>query len=265
MDSTFATQLKATTWDSFSAQALADRCGVRHLELLMETDSTQDVAHTLAESGAPGGTLVLAESQRAGRGRQGRSWRSEPGIGVWCTLIERPATTSALDVLSLRVGLYCADALDVFAGARIGVKWPNDLVVLSEAGNHALGKLGGILVETRWAGSNLAWIAIGVGINVVAPVGVPGAAGLTRAVRRVNVLEAIVGAVRSAASTHGPFSDGELAQYRARDVLAGRRITAPAEGVVSGITAAGTLIVDTARGREEFRAGTVRLETGDFA
>jgi len=242
----------AATWDGLSAEALAQRCAVPRVELLSETESTQDVAHALAEAGAPAGTTVLADAQSAGRGRMGRVWMSQPGMGVWCTVLERPRQTDALDLLSLRIGLNAAEALDGFAGEGVGVKWPNDLILRA-------GKLGGILVEARWSGSTLAWVAIGVGVNVVAHPGVPGAVGLTPDARRSAVLVAIVRAVRSAAAAEGRFTIAELARFRARDVLAGRRIVSPAAGKVMGITATGSLVVETVRGSEQFRAGTIQL------
>ena len=74
-----------------------------------------------AAEGAPAGTLVVADAQTAGRGRSGRTWTSERGAGVWLTLIERPRDVDALDVLSLRVGLALAPALDrVRRRARFG-------------------------------------------------------------------------------------------------------------------------------------------------
>ena len=146
-------------WDGLSAEDLARRCGVPRVKLLRETDSTLDVAHALASQGAPEGTLVVADYQTAGRGRFGRVWSSRPGLGVWCTVIERPNDPEALDVLSIRVGLRAAQALDALAGERVGVKWPNDLVL-------AAGKVGGILSEARWTGASLAWVAVGVGVGV---------------------------------------------------------------------------------------------------
>lgn len=257
------------TWDGCTADELARRCGVPRIELLAETGSTQDVVHAFAEEGAPAGTTVVADAQRAGRGRRGRSWMSEPGRGVWCTVLERPEHPNAMEVLSLRIGLEIAEALDVFAGARVGVKWPNDLmlplsvpsdaVIPSDARDLQFGKLGGILVEARWSGSSLLWVAIGVGVNVVAPPDVRGAVGLTPDARRTAVLVAIVRAVRSAGSADGPLSTEELRRYRARDVLVGRRIVSPAAGTVTGITATGALVVETARGSEHVRAGTIQL------
>jgi BirA family transcriptional regulator, biotin operon repressor / biotin---[acetyl-CoA-carboxylase] ligase len=240
------------SWDGLSAEDLARRCGVPKVMLLGETDSTLDIAHILASRGAPEGTVVLADYQRAGRGRMGRVWTSAPGLGVWCTVIERPRDPKALDVLSIRVGLRAADALDAFAGERVGLKWPNDLIL-------AGGKVGGILSEARWTGASVAWVAVGVGINVVRPPAVPTAAGLRAGVRRVDVLAAVVGAISSAGAAEGELSAAELERYGARDTLKGRRIVSPAVGSVAGITSSGALVVETMRGSEEHRAGTIRL------
>jgi BirA family transcriptional regulator, biotin operon repressor / biotin---[acetyl-CoA-carboxylase] ligase len=241
-----------STWDGHTAGALAHRCAVPHLELFAETESTLDVAHVLAEDGAPSGTVILAEHQRAGRGRLGRTWTSHSGRGVWCTVIERPRDPSALDVLSIRVGLRAAEGLDSFAAERVGVKWPNDLVLPA-------GKLGGILTEARWTGASLGWVAVGVGINVVPPPDVRTAAGLRIGVDRADVLAAVVGAVRAACAAEGALTPDEMRRYQARDVLAGRRIESPARGTVTGIDASGALLIDTERGAESHRAGTVRF------
>lgn len=240
-------------WNGYTAGALAHRCAVPHLELLSETDSTLDVAHALADGDAPAGTVVVADSQRAGRGQHGRSWSSHPGRGVWCTVIERPRgeDAKAFGVLSIRVGLRAAEALDALAGERVGVKWPNDLTLRR-------GKLGGILTEARWIGSSLAWVAVGVGINVVPPPDVSTAAGLRPGASRVEVLEAVVRAVRSAGAAEGELTDAELERYRVRDALVGRRIVSPGIGTVTGISAVGALLVEGAAGTEEHHAGTIR-------
>jgi len=256
------------TWDGHSAESLAMRCGVPRLVLLAEAESTLDVAHQLAEDGSPSGTVVLADYQTAGRGRFGRSWISEPGQGVWVTVLEHPRDAKAVDVLSLRVGLRCAEALDVLAGERVRVKWPNDLVLRRTGGggvDGAVGKLGGILIEARWiagGGGDVgtpAWAAIGVGINVVAPQNVELAVGLRPDVTRVAVLSAVVRAVRDAACCDGLLSAYEVARFANRDVLVGRRIVAPGDGVVAGVDPTGALVVATAHGTERHRTGTVRL------
>lgn len=148
------------------APTLAAECGLVRLEHHALVGSTMDEAHRLAQGGAEAGTLVLADAQDGGRGRGGRQWASEPGAGIWMTLIERPRDQRALDVLALRTGLALADALQPFCDGRITLKWPNDLFL-------GAGKLAGILIEARWRESLPEWVAIGVGVNRRVPTAVP--------------------------------------------------------------------------------------------
>lgn len=214
-----------------------------------------DVAHARARLGAPAGTLVLADRQTAGRGRGGRSWASHAGAGIWMTLLERPADPAALEVLSLRLGLRAANALDAFADAPVQLKWPNDLHVAGR-------KLAGILVEARWRDARPEWVAIGFGLNVVAPAGVPSGTGLRDGTRRLDVLEVLVPALREAAAARGPLGPEELAAWAARDLARGRRCSAPAHGVVRGITPAGELVVAAEQGDVALRGGSLVLEEG---
>lgn len=237
-------------YEGQSEHALAERLGLPRVVTFDEIDSTLDVAHEVAEQGAPAGTLIVADMQRAGRGRMGRSWASPSGQGVWSTMIERVADANALDVLSVRVGLGLAEQLDAIAGEVVRVKWPNDLLL-------ARGKLGGILCETRWAGQAPSWVAIGVGVNVVPPEGIEGATGLPAGTSRLAVLEAIARAVRAAAAAGGHLTDAEQSRYSARDALHGVRIASPAAGVAVGIDATGALLVRTATSTEAHRTGTV--------
>ncbi|HYC49869.1 MAG TPA: biotin--[acetyl-CoA-carboxylase] ligase [Gemmatimonadaceae bacterium] len=239
------------TWDGASATELAKTLDIARLELRDEVESTQDIAHALAEQGAPHGTLVLADAQRAGRGRMGRTWSSEPGAGVWCTFVARPTDLRALDVLSIRLGLSIGEALDALtAPRRIQLKWPNDLLLGD-------GKLGGILTEARWSGTTLSWVAIGMGINVRPP-DVPLGAGLGDGVQRRDVLGAVVDAAAQATSAKGWLTADERTRYRSRDALLGRRITEPGRGVVAGIAESGALRVETGQGVTEYRAGTIK-------
>lgn len=212
-----------------------------------------DIAHRLAADGAPGGTVALADQQTAGRGRGGKSWASAPGAGVWLTLIERPADTSGLDVLSLRAGLAAAEALDRFAPEPIRLKWPNDLYLDQ-------GKLGGILMEARWRERAVEWVAIGVGINVRQPENVPGASSLEPGTARLDVLAELVPALRRAAAATGPLGAEELEEFNARDMARGRMCTEPALGRVAGITRNGELLVALADTVAPFRSGSLVLE-----
>jgi len=120
--------------------------------------STMDALHELAQAGAAAGTAVVAEEQGAGRGSRGRAWSSPPG-GLWLSVLARPASTG-LEVLSLRAGLAVAVLLDrLGAAGRVELKWPNDLMLDDR-------KVGGILCEARWQGGTLAWVAVGLGLNV---------------------------------------------------------------------------------------------------
>jgi BirA family transcriptional regulator, biotin operon repressor / biotin---[acetyl-CoA-carboxylase] ligase len=242
----------AYRYDGCDAAALARLLDVPRVELRAELDSTMDVAHELAAAGAPAGTIVLADSQRAGRGRAGRAWSSPPGSGIWLTLLERPRDASALEVLSLRLGLRAAGVLDRFAGQTVGLKWPNDLYL-------GWKKLGGILAEARWREGRPEWVAAGIGVNVVAPADVPAATGLTTPTRRLDVLSELVPALRAAAAARGPLTDEEVRRFAARDVAAGRRCLQPAIGEVRGISAAGELLVASGSGIASFRGGSLLL------
>jgi BirA family transcriptional regulator, biotin operon repressor / biotin---[acetyl-CoA-carboxylase] ligase len=232
---------------------IAARCGVPRIVLFDEVTSTLDVAHPLARDGAPEGTLILAERQTAGRGRSGRAWASEEGAGIWSTLIARPADDAALDVLSLRVGLAMARALEAFTNDEIRVKWPNDLMLDG-------GKLGGILIESRWRDERVDWVTIGIGINCRIPREVPHARALREGVDRVNVLAAYVPAVRAAAAAHGALTAPELHEFERRDWAVGRRCASPVRGIVRGIDARGALLVHTSAGEVAARTGSLILE-----
>lgn len=212
-----------------------------------------DVAHRLAADGAAAGTLVIANEQTAGRGRGGKTWQSSPEAGLWLTLIERPADTSGLDVLSIRVGLAAAESLDRFAAEPIRLKWPNDLFL-------DRGKLAGILVEARWREQSVEWIAIGMGINVQPPEGVESAAGLEPGTARVDVLGELIPAVRSAAGATGPLDAAELEEFNARDLARGKACLEPALGRVAGISPTGELLVTLADTVAPFRSGSLVLE-----
>jgi BirA family transcriptional regulator, biotin operon repressor / biotin---[acetyl-CoA-carboxylase] ligase len=239
-------------YDGFTGAELASALALPAVDLHAEIGSTLDVAHALADQGAPAGTLVLAESQTAGRGRQGRAWSSEPGRGIWLTLVERPATAEAVEVLSLRLALAAARVLDRFATELIGLKWPNDLYV-------GAGKLAGILIEARWREGRLDWLAIGLGVNVRRPHGAVNAAWLRDGVSRTEVLARLVPALREATRVHGALDDAELGEYAGRDMARGRRCLQPAEGWVAGLDASGAVLIDTGTTIVRARAGSLVL------
>jgi BirA family transcriptional regulator, biotin operon repressor / biotin---[acetyl-CoA-carboxylase] ligase len=221
-------------YDGHSGAQLEVLLALPRVDVHASVTSTLDVAHVIASSVAPG-TLVLADEQTAGRGTQGRRWTSRAGDGIWLALIERPADAAALDVLSIRCGLYAAEALDALATNPIGVKWPNDLYVGGR-------KLAGVLIETRWRGSSAEWVAIGFGLNVRTPP-LDTATGLDDGCSRLDALVRLVPALRRAASASGYLTENELARWSLRDVSRGRQLSAPSRGRVEGVASSGELLV----------------------
>ncbi|MEO7997831.1 MAG: biotin--[acetyl-CoA-carboxylase] ligase [Gemmatimonadaceae bacterium] len=218
---------------------------------LASVTSTMDEAHARASLGAPAGTLIVADHQSAGRGRGGNVWESEVGQGVWCTLIERPTDAAAVDVLSIRLGLAIAKAIEPFAEGSISLKWPNDLYVGS-------GKLAGILVEARWREGALDWVAIGIGVNLTLPTNNSGAAALASVTTRNQVLLEMIPAVRAVAQYHGILSHHEQDEWMARDLSVNRTVTAPIAGVVRGLERNGALRVEDEAGVvHELRTGSL--------
>jgi BirA family transcriptional regulator, biotin operon repressor / biotin---[acetyl-CoA-carboxylase] ligase len=220
--------------------------------------STMDVIHQLAEDGAEAGTIVVAGEQLEGRGSRGRTWHSPPG-GLWLSTLFRPPATGAIEVMSLRVGMAVADALEPLVSLPIQVKWPNDLML----GDR---KLGGILCEARWQGGTLGWVAIGVGVNVRNPVpdGLSQAAiSLAQVHREITVEDTvapIVAALRKVDLRAERLSPVELDRFAERDWLSGREIGAPVRGRVSGLGEDGALLVQTADQAEiPLRSGSIEL------
>lgn len=257
-------QLAASSEQLAASASTGRYCGLSQAEIVEATgaprallfgdvSSTMDVAHEAAANGAPSGTIVLAERQLQGRGRGGNAWRSEPASGVWLTLIERPREAVPVELMSIRAGLALAAALDRFATAPIGLKWPNDLYVHGR-------KLGGILLEARWRDARAEWVALGVGINVTPPADMPEAAGLRDGVTPVEVLAAIVPALHRAATRQGQLSAEELDAFAQRDVTLGKRCREPAQGIARGINENGELLLESAGILSAHRSGSLVLE-----
>lgn len=124
-----------------------------------EVDSTNDVARGLAEDGAQHGELVVAEAQRQGRGRRGRSWLAPRGSSLLFSLVLRPELPPArAPELTLAAAVAVCEVLrEASFDARI--KWPNDVLVRGR-------KVAGILTELSAAPGALRFAILGVGLNV---------------------------------------------------------------------------------------------------
>ncbi len=123
-------------------------------------DSTNTVAHRLADEGYPEGTVVIANRQTAGRGRHGRIWFSPPNRNIYMSVILKPPLDSRkATLLTLMAAVACCQAVRNLAGIDASIKWPNDIVVGAR-------KCGGILTETRPAAGSVQCAILGIGINV---------------------------------------------------------------------------------------------------
>jgi len=125
-----------------------------------EVGSTNDVVAARAAAGAREGLVVVADAQRAGRGRMGRTWFSPPGSGLYVSVLLRPPA-AAVPLLTLAGGVALCEAVRAQTGLGVVIKWPNDL--LTPDGTR---KLAGILVEGAAAGPQFQHVVFGYGINL---------------------------------------------------------------------------------------------------
>ncbi len=252
------------TIDGVPGPALARRWGVPQCGVFRTLGSSLDAIHDLGGQGAPAGTVVLAEEQTAGRGRDGRTWISAAG-GVWLGMLLRPPLP-APGVLSLRVGLVLADVVEAvlgvrptsLSGPRAALKWPNDVLV----GDR---KVAGILCESRWQGDALQWLGVGIGINVVNDIPAElhdravSLRELRPTVRRIDVLDQLMPAIIRLTAHGARLTEFECAAFARRDWLRGRQIRMPLAGRAAGIRPDGALLVDTGAGTTMVQGGHVEL------
>jgi len=225
-----------------------------------EIDSTNRYVLDRARAGTAEGLVAVAELQRAGRGRLGRSWTAPPGTSLLVSVLLRPPLPpERMHLATVAMALAAATACEEVAGVRPELKWPNDLVVGGA-------KLAGVLAETD-AGA----VVVGLGLNVDWPEGAlpEGAVSLDRVsaarVERGQLLAALLGALEGRCRQLGdPGGRAELAaDHRAALVTLGQVVRAElSTGVVVGIAEQvddrGHLLVRTPDGaRLEVAAGDV--------
>jgi BirA family biotin operon repressor/biotin-[acetyl-CoA-carboxylase] ligase len=277
--------------DSTNTQLLerARRAGVH------DEDTTSRTHGRRAGDALP--CLLVAESQTRGRGRQGKPWYSSPGASLTFSL-SLPFSPADWSGLSLAVGVAVAEALDPAPAGQapaIGLKWPNDLLLMDPAdssGDPAVGsegravgsgdvapgfgrKLGGILIETVAMGPRR-MVVIGIGLNVL-PQALKdlslGYACLAELLPQADAPDVLARIAEPLVRTLNSFQRqgfGPLqARYAARDALAGRAVTTTLEGmpagVAEGVDADGALLVRGSDGlRHRISSGevTVRVDAG---
>lgn len=237
------------------------------VEVLAETDSTNTRLLERARAGDTAPCLLVAEHQRAGRGRLGRDWASRPGASLTFSL-GLPFAPADWSGLSLAVGVAVAGALH----PQIRLKWPNDLWLVGADG--AGRKLGGILIETVLppAGATDAarHAVIGIGLNIEPlppgelPLPTAALAELRPGTDAPAALQAVALPLVQAVQAFerqgfAAFADA----FAARDLLRGLSVRttqadAP-EGVACGVDGSGALLVHTPAGMRQISSGEVSV------
>jgi BirA family biotin operon repressor/biotin-[acetyl-CoA-carboxylase] ligase len=240
----------------------------RELHAYEEIGSTSDRAKELAEDGALHGTVVVAETQTAGRGRRGRSWVSPPRKNVYFSVILRPELAAGrAPELTLVASIAICDALRQ-AGVDAGIKWPNDVLASGR-------KIAGILTELAAEPDRVQWVVLGVGVNVNAraedfPEELRGEATSVLVERGTPAPRALLAAAcltalelwidRHAEEGFAPIRTA----WRERSVTLGREVLVreaarEITGTAVDIDDQGALLVRTAAGVERVLAGDVLL------
>jgi len=194
----------------------------RRIDYYPSIDSTQRAA-----AGLPTGSVVLADEQTAGQGRHGHSWHSEPGNGIYCSVVLDPSP-----FLTLALGLAAQHAIVESTGLVCDLRWPNDLMLNNR-------KVAGILVQL-FDGRAIA----GIGINVnhgafpleVAALATSLRLAAGRSFEREDIVLALLPAIDNFAAESG---ETILRLFtHASSYAVGRRVTVDLpDGAITGTTA----------------------------
>lgn len=130
----------------------------RPVRFFEQVDSTQDVALQWLHEGAVAGSVVIADEQLKGRGRQGRTWHTPPCVALAVSVILKPVLEQ-LPQITMLGALAIAGMLDSIGVQNVSIKWPNDVQVDGR-------KISGVLPEAVWDGHKLRGVALGMGVNV---------------------------------------------------------------------------------------------------
>lgn len=248
--------------------ASANLGGTRFKRILRlgEVTSTNDVAAEAARSGEPEGTVVVADHQRAGRGRRGRTWEAPPGSSLLLSVLLRPPwPPEQAHVATLAVAVAARAAALQVAGVDLGLKWPNDLV---STGPPEGMKVGGILGE-RIGGA----VVVGLGLNVRPhAAATPDRAALDQLGRPertpIDREELLVAFLHHLDALLSRDPAGIVAEASRHSATLGQRVRVDlgrsvVEGTAAAITAAGHLVLDTSDGSLTVASGeVVHLRTG---
>ncbi len=232
-----------------------------------EADSTNLTCFRLAEEGAEEGTLVIADTQRCGKGRLGREWTSPPGVNLYCSLVLRPPIMPfEAYQLTFLSAVAVARAVERTTTLSPRIKWPNDILINGR-------KVAGLLNEMSAETEKVNFIVLGIGVNLnmrrdqfPEELRHPASSLLLEGgseVSRIPFIQALLGELDLLYDLYLREGDGPIrAEWVARCNMVGRTVTVSCRdsaltGMVSGVDDSGALLVRLADGKEE------RVLTGD--
>ncbi len=237
------------------------------IESAAEVESTNSTLLQAAQEGAPEGTVLVADHQTAGRGRQGRKWIDRPRADLLVSLILRPQIAAEdAGLLSLLPAVAAARALAELTGEAFHTKWPND-VMADDA------KVGGALAE---ANLEAPYVVLGVGSNLLGEASslpekliqpattVQDATGA--ALKREDVLCALLQHIEQYYGLGGKLAGDKLLElYRSLEITIGRQVTVDRAGErisgrVQGVDDHGHLLVEVGDRVMTFSSGDVHIQ-----
>ena len=251
-------------------RALAGTPYAGELHYTSITDSTNTDALNAGRTDAPDGSVYFADEQLLGRGRGNHGWHSPAGEGLYVSVLRRPQWAARrMPLLPLAAGLAAAAAVGAAAGLTIDLRWPNDLLIGPR-------KVGGILVEAKTEGDRVAFVVVGVGINVhqtkfdpaLSTAGTSLALETTRPVSRQELLIELL--LQLAEETEALLEPEAVERIPARLEAAstwvrGRLVDVhgpqACTGVTQGLDAHGFLLVRTQGGLVTVQTGGIRAST----
>ena len=253
------------------AQFLSKKSDPGKINIFESLESTNKTAKEFAVSGAEHGTIIIADSQTAGRGRYGRSFFSPPGHGIYMSFIIRPTNwlwANAPTLVTFHAAVTVCGAIESTTEKTPQIKWVNDVYIDGK-------KICGILTEavTDIESGGMQWIVVGIGVNFSLPsTGLPegiehtagavfseGKPTITRNRLAAEIANRILG-------DEGKYSrESLLAEYRKRLMMIGKRVTVsgwdePFEAIAEDIDETGRLIVKKENGETmALSAGEIRI------
>lgn len=239
-----------------------------------EAVSTNQDIKQAAASGAPEGTVVIAQRQTAGRGRRGHTWYSKSG-GLYMSVLLKPnISPEKASQITLLTGIAVCRAVSSLTGVEAGIKWPNDVVVSGK-------KISGILIEASIESSKVEYLAAGIGININnfidAEISEKGCSLYTLTNKEYDINMAAAAVLNSLEPLYKSFvSYGGiqplLSEYSRMCVTIGKRVKAYDNGTVIeaeavGIGDSGELLLKNNDGKISIISGEVTLRTakGEYA